>query len=108
MTHAKNSTTHAVTQLLPTMKSVRFGNIDEGHHPLQTISGADPYSALVLAADLALGIEKLCSRLDVATNNGDEQAGCVELRSLSLLAGTVAALVKSVNYSLRDALEAAQ
>ncbi len=102
----KNITTDALTQHPPTMRSVKFSNIDEGNHQLQTVEGADVNEGLGLAADLALGLERLCARLDFNTNHNDDPVTCVELRALGLLAGTTAALAQAARYGLSHAQEA--
>ena len=93
---------------LPGLKSVKFGRLDEGDQLFQTVQGANSGDALDLAADLALGVERLCDRLDFATNNNEDPVTCVELRASSLLAGTAAALIQSVRYGLRNAEETGQ
>ncbi|RMV78472.1 hypothetical protein [Pseudomonas amygdali] len=93
---------------LPALQSIKFGARDDMNHLLQVIQGGDSSEGLALAADLALGIERLCARLDVAINDGEDPVTCVELRSLGLLAGTAAALVQSVRESLREEKEASQ
>ncbi|BBN61764.1 hypothetical protein [Pseudomonas sp. KUIN-1] len=93
---------------LPQLQSIKFGARDDMNHLIQVIQGGDAGEGLALAADLALGVERLCARLDVAINDGEDPITCVELRSLGLLAGTAAALVQSVRYSLRDDRGAAQ
>ncbi|MGN2388170.1 hypothetical protein ACTACB_17540 [Pseudomonas syringae] len=91
---------------LPPLQSIKFGARDDMNHLIQVIQGADGGEGLALAADLALGVERLCARLDVAINDGEDPVTCVELRSLGLLAGTSAALIQAVRYSLHDHAEA--
>lgn len=106
--HPENSTTASPTQQPPTMRSVKFSNMDEGSHQLQTVEGADVSDGLGLAADLALGMERLCARLDFATNYNDAPITCVELRALGLLAGAAAAIIQAARYGLSHAQEAGQ
>ncbi|MCD5997262.1 hypothetical protein KDX38_27210 [Pseudomonas sp. CDFA 602] len=93
---------------LPPLQSIKFGARDDTNHLVQVIQGGDAGEGLAMAADLALGVEHLCARLDVAINDGEDPVTCVELRALGLLASTAAALVQSVRYSLRDDAEASQ
>lgn len=93
---------------LPPLQTIKFGARDDMNHLLQVTQGGDAGEGLALAADLALGVERLCARLDVAINDGEDPVTCVELRSLGLLAGTAAALVQSVRESLREEQEASQ
>ncbi|MEQ4284475.1 hypothetical protein [Pseudomonas syringae] len=93
---------------LPPLQSIKFGARDDMNHLIQVIQGGDGSEGLALAADLALGVERLCARLDVAINDSEDTVTCVELRALGLLAGTAAALVQSVRYSLRDDAESGQ
>lgn len=93
---------------LPPMQSIKFGARDDMNHLLQVVQGGNAGDGLAMAADLALGVEHLCARLDVAINDGEDPVTCVELRSLGLLAGTAAALIQALRYSLRDDQGAAQ
>ena len=93
---------------LPPLQSIKFGARDDMNHLIQVTHGGDGGEGLALAADLALGVERLCARLDVAINDGEDPVTCVELRSLGLLAGTAAALIQALRYSLRDDQGAAQ
>ena len=95
-------------KVLPPLQSIKFGARDDMNHLIQVIQGGDGGEGLALAADLALGGERLCARLDVAINDGEDPVTCVELRSLGLLAGTAAALIQAVRYSLRDGAESGQ
>lgn len=97
----KSSTTDEVTQQPPTMRPVKFSHMDESDHQLQTVEGADLTDGLRLAAELALGVERLCARLDFAANYNDDPVTCVELRALGLLAGTTAALVQAARYGMK-------
>ncbi|MCD5993852.1 hypothetical protein KDX38_09470 [Pseudomonas sp. CDFA 602] len=93
---------------LPPLQSIKFGARDDMNHLLQVVQGGDAGEGLALAADLALGVEHLCARLDVAINDCEDPVTCVELRALGLLASTAAELVQSVRYSMRDDQGAAQ
>lgn len=93
---------------LPPLQSIKFGARDDMNHLLQVVQGGNAGDGLAMAADLALGVEHLCARLDVAINDGEDPVTCVELRSLGLLAGTAAALIQALRYSLRDDQGAAQ
>ncbi len=57
---------------LPPLQSIKFGARDDMNHLIQVIQGGDSGEGLALAADLALGVERLCARLDVAINDGED------------------------------------
>lgn len=106
--HPKNSTADVLTQHPAVMQPVKFSNVDEGKHQLQTVPGADLSDGLRLAAEISLGVERLCARLDYAANYNDDPITCVELRTLGLLAGAAAALVQAARYGLSHAQEVGQ
>ncbi|EFW81918.1 hypothetical protein [Pseudomonas savastanoi] len=60
---------------LPPLQSIKFGARDNMNHLIQVIQGGDSGEGLALAADLALGVERLCARLDVATNDACNMRG---------------------------------
>lgn len=89
--HPKNSTTQPTTQQ-PTLSNIRFGG--PSGDLFQIVSGGSMDEGIELARDLAEGVEQLVGRLDFVTNYG-EICFCSELRALSFLSGTVAALLRS-------------
>lgn len=91
MSRPENSKTPDVTQQ-PTLSSIVFGGADD--NLLEIIAGGNMDQGIELARDLAEGVQQLCSRLDFVTNYG-EICYCAELRAVSFLSGTVAALLRS-------------
>lgn len=91
MSHPKNSKPVEITQQ-PTLSSIAFGGPNSDL--FEIIAGGNMDQGIELARDLAEGVEQLCGRLDFATNYG-EICYCAELRAVSFLSGTVAALLRS-------------
>lgn len=89
--HPKNSKSIAATQQ-PTLSSTVFGGVNSDL--FEIIAGGNMDHGIELARDLAEGVEQLCARLDFVTNYG-EICYCAELRAVSFLSGTVAALLRS-------------
>ena len=84
-------------QALPPLQSIKFGARGDMNHLVQVIQGGGAGEGLALAADLALGVERLGARLEVAINDGDPRprgprqaelatAGVIEWRALSVRA----------------------
>ncbi len=85
----------------PALSSIVFGGSD--NNLFEIIAGGNMDHGLKLARDLAQGVEQLCARLDFATNYG-EACYCDELRAVSFLSGTVAALLRSAQRKQESAL----
>lgn len=81
------------------LKSVNFGGLD--HDVFMLHEGVDLGLALDFAVDLNLAIGTLCDRLDYSANNNGDPVTCAELRALSHLSETSAALLQSIRYGLR-------
>ena len=95
----KNSTTPQPMQQA-TLSRIAFGGSNSTL--LEVVAGGDIDDGIDLACDLAEGVEQLASRLDFVTNYG-EVCYCAELRALSFLSGTVAALLRSAQRKQEDA-----
>lgn len=81
------------------LKSMNFGGLD--HDVFMLHEGVELGLALDFAVDLNLAIGTLCDRLDYNTNNNGDPVTCAELRALSHLSETSAALLQSIRYGLR-------
>ncbi|MGA9219672.1 MAG: hypothetical protein WBZ57_00610 [Pseudomonas graminis] len=99
MSRPENSKRPEVTQQ-PTLSALVFGGVDE--NLFEIIAGGNMDHGIDLARDLAEGVQQLCARLDFATNYG-EVCYCAELRAVSFLSGTVAALLRSAQRKHEDA-----
>jgi hypothetical protein len=81
------------------LKSINFGGLDRDVFTLR--EGLDLSLALNFAVDLNLAIGSLCDRLDNCINNNEDPVTCAELRALSHLSETSAALLQSIRSGLR-------
>lgn len=93
---SENSIPEAVSQQ-SVLSAVAFGG--ENSNLLSICAGGNIEQGLELAADLAIGVEQLCSRLEQSINFG-ELAYCSEVRALGFLSGTVAAFIRAAQFGL--------
>lgn len=99
MSRPENTTGITQTQQ-PTLSRIAFGGVN--NNLLEVLDGGDIDQGIELARDLAEGVEQLAARLDFVTNYG-EICYCGELRALSFLSGTVAALLRSAQRKQEEA-----
>ena len=90
----------------PTLKRINFAGPE--NDLMQVTAGGNIGEALELAANLTLGVERICQRLDFAINMNEDPVECIELRALAFLAGASASLIQSVRYGMKAQEEASQ
>lgn len=74
---------------------------------LQVVSGRTAIEALTLATELSEGVQLMLERLrdDFGSAEGGELF-CAEITALALLAETAGALTRSVNWNIKQEVEA--
>ncbi|MEQ7921167.1 hypothetical protein ABQX22_18360 [Xanthomonas sp. WHRI 1810A] len=90
----------------PTLKRINFAGPE--NDLMQVTAGGNVEEALELAANLTLGVERLCQRLDFSISNNEDPVEAVELRALAFLAGASASLIQSVRYGMKAQEEVGQ